>query len=183
MANKFSVLGSINSVKYDKCFPLLVGTKSKNRSNSWVLRAVKYRYPKSILDEAESIRKSLLGVCDLPKYEMIVVRSVAKSIENEVNILRKSKPFDSKRLKALEKRINYLKRSKSPIRINPLWGDENGEERVEATNPKGKDKGTTEAKQGPVVPFAVFGEKMVIDKDEEDEGSGTEHVSDEAKLS
>ncbi|KAL6955230.1 hypothetical protein U1Q18_046118 [Sarracenia purpurea var. burkii] len=120
MANKFSMLGTINSDEYDKCFPLLAGTKSESRSSSRVLRTVKCNGPVAIMDEADSIRKTLLGVSSLPKDEMIVVRSVAKSIENEVNILRKGKPFDSKRLVSLEKRINYLKRSKSPIRINPF---------------------------------------------------------------
>ncbi|KAL6956831.1 hypothetical protein U1Q18_040538 [Sarracenia purpurea var. burkii] len=120
MANKFSVLGTINSDEYDKCFPLLAGTKSESRSSSRVLRTVKCNGPVAILDEADSIRKTLLGVSGLPKDEMIVVRSVAKLIEKEVNILRKGGTFDSKRFEALEKRINYLKRSKSPIRINPF---------------------------------------------------------------
>ncbi|KAL6980937.1 hypothetical protein U1Q18_022575 [Sarracenia purpurea var. burkii] len=139
--NKFSVLGAIDSDEHDKCFPSLAGTKSADeprsshsrvsRDRSLVSKApeiTKCRSPDSILEEADNIRKSLLGLTYLSKYETIDVRSVAKSIEDEVNILRKGKPFDSKRLVALEKRINYLKRSKSPIRINALWGDENGED-------------------------------------------------------
>ncbi|KAL6980965.1 hypothetical protein U1Q18_022601, partial [Sarracenia purpurea var. burkii] len=55
----------------------------------------------------------------------IVVRSVAKSLEDDVNILRKVKPFDSKRMTTLVERINLLKRG-SPVRINPLLGDEIG---------------------------------------------------------
>ncbi|KAL6972018.1 hypothetical protein U1Q18_031701, partial [Sarracenia purpurea var. burkii] len=87
----------------------------------------------SILKEADSIRKSLLRLNDLSEDETIVVRSVAKSIEDEVNVLRKGVPLDSKRLVALESRINYLKRSRSPIRMNPFWVDETGEVSVEAT--------------------------------------------------
>ncbi|KAL6984508.1 hypothetical protein U1Q18_017885 [Sarracenia purpurea var. burkii] len=120
MANRFSVLGSIYSDEYDKSYPLLAGTKSETRSNSRVLRAAKRSSSEAILNEADSIRKSQLGVSNLPKYEMSAIRSVTKSIENEVAILRKVEPLDSKRLKALEKRIIYLKRSKSPIRFKPL---------------------------------------------------------------
>ncbi|KAL6997672.1 hypothetical protein U1Q18_007798 [Sarracenia purpurea var. burkii] len=47
----------------------------------------------SILKEADSIRKSLLRLNDLPEDEAIVVRSVAKSIEDEVNVLRKGTLF------------------------------------------------------------------------------------------
>ncbi|KAL6956186.1 hypothetical protein U1Q18_042450 [Sarracenia purpurea var. burkii] len=121
MANRFSVLGSIYSDEYDKSYPLLAGTKSETRSNSRVLRAAKRSSSEAILNEADSIRKSQLGVSNLPKYEMSAIRSVTKSIENEVAILRKVEPLDSKRLKALEKRIIYLKRSKSPITSGCDW--------------------------------------------------------------
>ncbi|KAL6958437.1 hypothetical protein U1Q18_040374 [Sarracenia purpurea var. burkii] len=176
MANRFSVLGSIYSDEYDKSYPLLAGTKSETRSNSRVLRAAKRSSPEAILNEADSIRKSLLGVSNLPKYEMSAIRSVAKSIENEVAILRKVEPLDSKRLKALEKRIAYLKRSKSPIRFKPLWDDEYGEDRVKSTKQKGLGDLEAGTKQGAIVSSAALRGKLY--NDEED--LGTKRDPDEA---
>ncbi|KAL7002115.1 hypothetical protein U1Q18_003268, partial [Sarracenia purpurea var. burkii] len=176
MANRFSVLGSIYSDEYDKSYPLLAGTKSETRSNSRVLRAAKRSSPEAILNEADSIRKSLLGVSNLPKYEMSAIRSVAKSIENEVAILRKVEPLDSKKLKALEKRIAYLKRSKSPIRFKPLWDDEYGEDWVKCTKQKGSGDLEAGTKQGAIVSSAALRGKLY--NDEED--LGTKRDPDEA---
>ncbi|KAL6958389.1 hypothetical protein U1Q18_040326, partial [Sarracenia purpurea var. burkii] len=107
---------------------------------------------------------------------MSAIRSVAKSIENEVAILRKVEPLDSKRLKALEKRIAYLKRSKSPIRFKPLWDDEYGEDWVKCTKQKGSGDLEAGTKQGAIVSSAALRGKLY--NDEED--LGTKRDPDEA---
>ncbi|KAL6984543.1 hypothetical protein U1Q18_017920 [Sarracenia purpurea var. burkii] len=153
MANRFSVLRAIYSDEYDNSYPLLAGTKSETRSNSRVLRAAKRSSPEAILNEADSIRKSLL-----------------------VAILRKVEPLDSKRLKALEKRITYLKRRKSPIRFKPLWDDEYGEDQVKDTKQKGSGDLEADTKQGAIVSSAALRGKLY--NDEED--LGTKRDPDEA---
>ncbi|KAL6972869.1 hypothetical protein U1Q18_027044 [Sarracenia purpurea var. burkii] len=120
MANKFSMLGTINSDEYDKCFPLLAGTKSESRSSSRVLRTVKCNGPVAIMDEADSIRKTLLGVSSLPKDEMIVVRSVAKSIEKEVNILRKGELLILRDLRFLRNESIISKEVKARLGLIPF---------------------------------------------------------------
>ncbi|KAL6969700.1 hypothetical protein U1Q18_029409, partial [Sarracenia purpurea var. burkii] len=101
------------------------------------LRTLTGKSPELIFIEAASIRKSLLGLTNLSDYERPTVWSVAKSLEDDVNSVRKEKPFDSTRLAALEERINYLKRS-CPERMESLSGDENGKGLVEASKPVSK---------------------------------------------
>ncbi|KAL6977632.1 hypothetical protein U1Q18_026423 [Sarracenia purpurea var. burkii] len=71
------------------------------------------------------ITKAIESLSDLSEQEKIAVRYVAKSLEDDVNFLRTVKSFDSKRMAALEERINCLNGG-SPVRINPLLGDEIG---------------------------------------------------------
>ncbi|KAL6963498.1 hypothetical protein U1Q18_041795 [Sarracenia purpurea var. burkii] len=82
--------------------------------------------------EAINLRHEFLSLVELSDYEKIAVWSIAKSLDDEVNFLRKEKVFDSKRLAALEERINYLKRS-SPVRMESQLGDENGKTSMEIT--------------------------------------------------
>ncbi|KAL6972008.1 hypothetical protein U1Q18_031691 [Sarracenia purpurea var. burkii] len=88
--------------------------------------------PDMIFKEAINLRHEFLSLVDLSNYERIVVWSIAKSLKDEVNFLRKEKVFDSKRLATLEERINYLKRS-SLVRMESQSGDENGKTPMEIT--------------------------------------------------
>ncbi|KAL6980507.1 hypothetical protein U1Q18_022145 [Sarracenia purpurea var. burkii] len=149
MVNKFSVLGSIDDGDYDKSFTSSYGKNAGDTRSgrSRVLRdpplaapaIAKRSFPETILEEANRFCKSLLSLTDLSKSEAMAIRWVAKTIADEVSILRKGEAFDSQRLSTLEKRINYLKRSKSPITFYPRWGEasdsatEGGESLVEAT--------------------------------------------------
>ncbi|KAL6991623.1 hypothetical protein U1Q18_009734, partial [Sarracenia purpurea var. burkii] len=99
--------------------------------------------PERILKEAINLSQEFLRLPDVSDYKDKAVRSIAKSLQEEVICLRKDKIFDLKRLMALERRIKYLKGG-SPDMMDSLSDDGSGKGFLEDTKPRGK----VEEKQG-----------------------------------
>ncbi|KAL7002266.1 hypothetical protein U1Q18_003420 [Sarracenia purpurea var. burkii] len=118
--NHFSVLASIDPDCLGEPGFSIDDRTRVSRSRS-LLRTPTGKSSETILKEATDLRKELLGLTELSDHESTAVRHLAKFIEVEVNFLRKEKPFDSKRLAALEEQIKHLKR-RSPVRMDPLEG-------------------------------------------------------------
>ncbi|KAL6984533.1 hypothetical protein U1Q18_017910 [Sarracenia purpurea var. burkii] len=115
-SNQFRILASFDSNMEDSSFLFDERARVARSRN---LRTHMGKTPEMIFKEVTSFRNEILCLSDLSGKEKIVVRSIAKAIEEEVTSLRKEQVFDSKRLAALEERNSYLKRA-SPERMKPL---------------------------------------------------------------
>ncbi|KAL6962799.1 polyribonucleotide nucleotidyltransferase [Sarracenia purpurea var. burkii] len=109
-----------------------------------------------IFAEATSFRNYLLGLTNdqsLDDESLQTILTITSSLEDDVNRVRSVKPFDSRRLAALEKHINRLKGINSD-RLKPNSGSAGSSKYVPSLR-AGLNSGNQISKRSMVVPTAT----------------------------